>query len=91
MRSSGSKGAKANSRKAAGSTWHVSPRELAGIPQRVQFRTIGEAASRVAAGDTVVVHGGTYREHVERDAPQTDQVRGRARRARCRDGRGRGH
>jgi parallel beta-helix repeat protein len=49
---------------AGGRTWHVAPRELSGIVQDAQFRTIGEAAARVAAGDTVVIHGGTYREHV---------------------------
>jgi hypothetical protein len=44
--------------------WHVSQRELAGIGGDLQLRTIGEAAERVQPGDTVVIHGGTYRERV---------------------------
>lgn len=71
MTSSQSKGAKAMNGEGAGRTWQVSPKELAGILQQVQFRTIGEAASRVAAGDVVVIHGGTYREHVVVEASGT--------------------
>jgi len=51
-------------RSASGRTWHVSQEELPGMPAQTQFRTIGEAAARVQAGDTVVIHGGVYREHV---------------------------
>ena len=47
-----------------GRTWHVSQEELPGIADGEQFRTIGEAARRLQTGDTVVIHGGTYREHV---------------------------
>jgi hypothetical protein len=47
-----------------GRTWHISPRPLPGIAEEAQFRTISEAAARVAAGDTVLIHGGTYRERV---------------------------
>jgi hypothetical protein len=47
-----------------GRTWHVSQQKLPGIAPDAQFRTISEAARRVEPGDTVVVHGGTYREHV---------------------------
>jgi len=52
-------------------TWHAAPAELPGIAQETQFRTISEAAARVAAGDTVVIHGGTYREHVVVEASGT--------------------
>ena len=47
-----------------GRTWHVAPQALPGIEPTAQFRTIGEAAVRVAPGDTVLIHGGTYREYV---------------------------
>ncbi len=49
---------------ASGRIWHVSKQELPEMPAKAQFRTIGEAAARVEAGDTVVIHGGIYREHV---------------------------
>jgi hypothetical protein len=45
-------------------TWHVAPSPLAGLPAGAQVRTIAEAAARVAPGDTVVIHGGIYREKV---------------------------
>ncbi len=45
-------------------TWHVSQQALDEFPREAQFRTINEAAQRVEAGDTVIVHGGVYREHV---------------------------
>ena len=54
-----------------GRTWHVSRRELPGIAASAQFGTISEAAKRVEAGDTVVIHGGTYREHVTVEADGT--------------------
>jgi len=44
--------------------WHVSQQELPGIAEEAQFRTISEAAARVEPGDTVLIHGGTYRERV---------------------------
>jgi hypothetical protein len=47
-----------------GRTLHVSQKALPEIAAELQFRTISEAAARVAAGDTVVIHSGTYREHV---------------------------
>lgn len=45
-------------------TWHVSPRELKGVPADVQFRTISESATKAGPGDTVMIHGGIYRETV---------------------------
>src|SRR5574340_1815410 len=48
----------------AGRTWHVSPVELPGVDKSLQLRSVTAAAERVEAGDTVVIHGGTYREHV---------------------------
>ncbi len=47
-----------------GRTLHVSPQALPGIADNAQFRTISEAAARVAPGDTVLIHGGIYRELV---------------------------
>ncbi len=60
-----------------GRTWHVSPRELAGVPAEVQFRTISEAARRVEPGDTVVIHEGVYRETVvvEKDGTPEKPIR----------------
>jgi len=54
-----------------GRTWHVSQEELPGLPAEAQFRTIAEAAAQVAAGDMVVIHGGTYREYVLVEASGT--------------------
>jgi len=48
----------------SGRIWHVSQKALPGIAEEAQFRTISEAAARVEAGDTVLIHGGTYRERV---------------------------
>lgn len=48
----------------AGRTWHVAQQPLPGIADNAQFRTISEAAVMVQPGDTVMVHGGTYRERV---------------------------
>lgn len=49
---------------AAGRDWHVSQEELPGIAAGDQVRSIGEAVSRVHAGDSVILHGGIYRERV---------------------------
>ncbi len=45
-------------------TWHVSPKELAGIPAAEQVRAISEAARKAEPGDTVLIHDGVYRESV---------------------------
>lgn len=45
-------------------TYHVAPERIRSLSASVQFSTIQEAASRVRAGDTVVIHGGVYREAV---------------------------
>jgi len=45
-------------------TLHVSQHELPEVAADEQFRTISEAAARVEPGDTVVIHGGVYRERV---------------------------
>jgi len=50
---------------ANGKTWHVSGETLAGIEQQEQVRTIGQAAALAEPGDTVIIHGGIYREAVE--------------------------
>ena len=50
--------------KVEGKTWHVSQKELTGIGKEQQVRTIGEAASLVEQGDTVIIHNGIYREKV---------------------------
>ena len=47
-----------------GRTCHVSQKELPGIAGDARFRTISEAVEHVEPGDTVVIHGGIYREHV---------------------------
>ena len=47
-----------------GRTWHVAPKELAGIPAEVQLRTLAEAAQKVEPGDVVWIHDGIYRESV---------------------------
>ena len=49
---------------AGGRTWHVAPKELAGIPAEVQLRTLAEAAQKVEPGDMVLIHDGVYRESV---------------------------
>jgi hypothetical protein len=43
---------------------HASPSPLPGIPPTEQARTISDAAKNATAGDTVIIHGGTYRESV---------------------------
>ncbi len=56
--------AAARSAEDAVQVWHVAQTEIPGIPGEVRFRTIGEAAARAEAGDTVLIHGGVYRERV---------------------------
>jgi len=48
----------------SGRIWHVSQKALPGIAEGAQFPTISAAAARVEPGDTVLIHGGTYRERV---------------------------
>ena len=48
-------------------TWHVAQKPLAGIDPNSQSRTIAESAARLGPGDTVLVHGGIYREQVAID------------------------
>ncbi|HRT51436.1 MAG TPA: right-handed parallel beta-helix repeat-containing protein [Anaerohalosphaeraceae bacterium] len=58
-------------------TWHVCPKDAPEIPAADRLKTIAEAASRVAPGDIVLIHSGTYREsvtlqtHGRLDAPIT--------------------
>ncbi|MHC4560693.1 MAG: chondroitinase-B domain-containing protein, partial [Planctomycetota bacterium] len=47
-----------------GKTWHIAQKNLPGIGIDSQLRSIGEAVSRLAAGDKVIIHGGVYREQV---------------------------
>jgi hypothetical protein len=54
-------------------TWHVAPQELAGLPPAIQVRTIAEAAAKAEPGDTVVIHGGIYRETVTVDKSGTEE------------------
>ncbi|MHC4509188.1 MAG: right-handed parallel beta-helix repeat-containing protein [Planctomycetota bacterium] len=49
---------------AQGRTWHVAQENLPGINAEGQVHSVGEAASALEAGDTVIIHGGIYREHV---------------------------
>jgi len=49
---------------ANGKILHVSGKTLADIKQNERFRTIGEAAALIEPGDTVIIHGGIYREPV---------------------------
>ncbi len=45
-------------------TWHVAQQEISQIDSDQQVRTIGEAVSRAEPGDTILIHGGIYRESV---------------------------
>lgn len=45
-------------------TLHVALGVLPAIPATQQFRSIGEATQKVAAGDVVLIHSGTYRESI---------------------------
>lgn len=49
---------------AAARTWHVAPQAIPQIGAGDQARTVAEAASRVEPGDTILIHGGIYRESV---------------------------
>lgn len=54
-------------------TLHVSQQPLKSVATDGQFRTIGEAAKIVAAGDVVIIHEGTYRESVTIEASGTKE------------------
>jgi hypothetical protein len=58
-------------------TWHVAPGELAGLSRESQVRTISEAAVKAGPGDTVVIHGGVYREtvRIERSGTEDRPIR----------------
>jgi len=43
---------------------HVAQKNLPGIGTNSQVRSISEAVSQLAAGDTVIIHGGVYREQI---------------------------
>jgi len=43
---------------------HVAQKPLAGVPADSQVGTIGEAAMQLQSGDTMLIHGGVYREAV---------------------------
>jgi hypothetical protein len=45
-------------------TWHVASAPLAGIEAESQTRTIRDAVAGVEPGDTILLHGGIYREQV---------------------------
>ena len=49
---------------ATAKTWHVAKATIAGISAADQVNRIDEAVARVQAGDTIVIHGGVYREKV---------------------------
>lgn len=49
---------------ARGKIWHVAQKNLPGISTDVQISSINEAVSHLSAGDTVIIHGGVYREQV---------------------------
>jgi hypothetical protein len=59
---------------ARGTTWHVAQENLPGISADLQARTIGEAVSRLEAGDTAIIHGGIYREQVAIDKSGTAEA-----------------
>lgn len=50
---------------------HVAQKSPAGIDPNRQAHTIGEAVTRVEPGDTILVHGGIYRERVTIDRSGT--------------------
>lgn len=56
---------------ASATTYYVSQTPITSVPAAMQFRTIGEAASKVRAGDRVIIHTGTYREAVTIEADGT--------------------
>ena len=45
-------------------TWHVAQKAMPHTGTSRQVRTIGQAVARVEPGDTIVIHGGVYREDV---------------------------
>jgi hypothetical protein len=47
-----------------GKILHVSQKNLPEISTECQVRSIGEAVSRLAGGDTAIIHGGIYRKQV---------------------------
>lgn len=49
---------------ACAATYQVAPQPLPNVPATAQFRTINEAAQKVAPGDVVQLHSGIYRETV---------------------------
>ncbi len=56
---------------ARAATYHVAPEPLSSVATEMQFRTIGEAAKKVVAGDVVLIHSGVYREGVTVEASGT--------------------
>ncbi|BCM89150.1 hypothetical protein IAD21_00994 [Abditibacteriota bacterium] len=56
---------------AGAATYHVAPQALGSVAPEMQFRTIGEAAKKVVAGDVVLIHSGIYREGVVIEANGT--------------------
>ncbi|UCG55648.1 MAG: right-handed parallel beta-helix repeat-containing protein [Phycisphaerales bacterium] len=60
--------------------WHVTKKDLPSIAPEDQMRSIGEAVSRIQAGDTVIIHGGIYRERVvlEKSGTATEPITVRA-------------
>ncbi len=53
--------------------WHVAEKTLPGIDPNDQVTTIGKGVARLEPGDTLVVHGGIYREQVAIDKSGTAQ------------------
>jgi Right handed beta helix region/Chondroitinase B len=56
---------------ASARTWHVAQKLIPQIDAGEQVRTVGEAVSHAQAGDTILVHGGIYRESVRIDKSGT--------------------
>ncbi len=44
--------------------WHVSSKQLPAIDAQRQVGSIAEALARVGPGDTIIIHGGIYREEI---------------------------
>jgi Right handed beta helix region/Chondroitinase B len=53
-------------------TWHVAQKAIPQIDAAEQVRTVGQAVSGAQAGDTLLVHGGIYRESVRIDQSGTE-------------------
>jgi hypothetical protein len=51
--------------------WHVAEKTLPGIDPNDQVTTIGKGAARLEPGDTLLLHGGVYREAVAIDKSGT--------------------